>query len=720
LEKSIKSLIFATFQKHVNKMSVIQTIRNKYLGVLIGAMVLALVGFLAMDAVQSNSTSFFQKDRSLGSVNDTKLNSVEYNAMETEYLENAKAKEGKLSEDKINQTKDQAWTDYITEKLMQGEYEKLGLTVTDKELQDMLTGPYPDPYIQQLFSDQKTGTFNPQSVKDYLTQQLPQSKEPADRERWNKVEAQLIKQRLAQKYSSMLSAGLYTPKAQIENIVGERTSVSSINYVKIAYDTTISNVKVTDEEIFAYMNKYKTNFTLQDEMRRCEYVSFDIIPTTADTSLSLGKILELQNEFATSTNIGDVIVKGDGVIDNNYYVKGTAATPAMDSAISKSVGTVLGPIYEDGAYKLIRVMGKKNVPDSARASVIIIGVNENVKAETAEAKIDSLKEQVKKGYDFGALAKAFSDDKSNSDKGGDMGFVSAGSLPDGFRDSVFYGKVGDISKIDLPQGFALVKVTDQKMFKEASKLAVLSKTLAPSELTINTANNAANKFASAAKDKASFDAEVKKGNLTKRVAENIFENQRAVQGIEGSARELIRWVFENKKGAISTVINLPTKCIVANLTEVYEKGLAPAALARPSVEKEIIRQKKAKALIEKYKGINSLEAIASKAGTTIQTADTIILAGGANNVFGNEAKVVGASFNKANVGKVSSAIEGNDGIYFVNVKKIDTPPSTSISADQIEQTRMMLQNQTMQNLNNRLGELLKKKNKVVDGRSNFM
>jgi peptidyl-prolyl cis-trans isomerase D len=700
-------------------MSVIQTIRNKYLGVLIGAMVLALVGFLAMDAVQSNTSSFFQKDRTLGSVNGTKLNAQEYGDMEKEYIENAKTKEKNFDDDKLNESKDNAWNDYITEKLMQSEYEKLGITVTDKELQDMLTGPYPDPYIQQLFRDPKTGAFNPQSVKDYLTQQLPQSKEPGDRERWNKVEAQLIKQRMAQKYSSMLTNGVYTPKAQIENMLAERTSTAAISYVKVAYDTATAGIKITDEDINAYMNKYKSNFTLEESMRKCEYVAFDIIPTSADSGLSLGKINELQNEFATSTNISDVVVKGDGVIDNKFYVKGTAPTPAIDSALNKPVGTVVGPIYENGAFKLIRIMAKKNVPDSARASAIIIAINENVKKETAESKIDSLQKAAKAGADFAALAKAYSDDKSNSDKGGDLGFVSAESLPDGFRDSVFYGKVGDIAKILLPQGYALVKVTGQKDFKEASKIAVLSKTLAPSELTINTANNKAAKFAAAAKDKTSFDAAVKKENLMKRVAEGMFENQRAVQGIEGSAREVIKWVFENEKGAVSPVLNLQNKCVIATVTEVFEKGLAPAALARPSLEKELIRQKKAKMIAEKYKGMTSLEAIASKAGTQVLTADTVRLAG-ANEAIGNDAKLIGACFNKANLNKVSSAIEGNEGVYFINVKSQNIAPATTIPAAQIEQTRMMMQNQTMQNLNNRLGDLLKKKNKVVDGRSNFM
>ncbi len=719
MEKTRKSPIFATFQIHVNKMSVIQTIRNKYLGVLIGAMILALVGFLAMDAVQSNSTSFFQKDRSLGSVNGNNLNAIEYGEMEKEYIDNAKTKEKNLNEDKINETKDNAWNDYITEKLMQSEYEKLGITVTDKELQDMLTGPYPDPYIQQLFRDPKTGAFNPQSVKDYLTQQLPQSKEPADRERWKKVEDQLIKQRMAQKYSTLLSSGVYTPKPQIENMLVERTSSSSISYVKVPYDTSSAGIKVTDEDLVAYMNKYKSNFTLEEEMRKFEYVAFDITPTSADSANSLGKILQLQNEFTTSANIGDVIVKGDGVIDNKYYVKGTAPTPAIDSVISRPIGTVVGPIYEDGAFKLIRIMGKKNIPDSARASVILIAVSEAVKKDVAEAKIDSLQKAVKAGADFAALARTYSDDKSNNEKGGDMGFVSAEGLPDDFRDSLFYGQVGDVKKVLLSQGYALVKVTDQKMFKEASKVAVLSKTLAPSEQTINTANNKAAKFAAAAKDQASFDAAVKKDNLTKRLAEGVFANSRAVQGLPGSAREAVRWAFDNKKGAVSPVINLPNHCVIAKVLDIYPKGLAPAALVRPSLEKEIIRQKKAKQLIEKYKGMNSLEAIASKAGVTVLTADTVRMAG-ANEAVGNEAKLIGAAFNKANVGKVSTAIEGTDGLYFVNVKNINVAPATTIPVDQINQTRMMIQNQTMQNLNNKLGDLLKKKNKVVDGRSNFM
>ena len=176
-------------------MSVIQTIRNKYIGLVVGAIVIALVGFLVMDAMQSNVRSVFSGDQTLlANINGTRVEAKDFEALRNKYEENIKAREkGKtLSDEERNQATEQAWTDIVNETLVAEESEKLGLDLTDKELQDMLTGPYADPMVQQSFTDPNTGIFDPSKVSQYLNN-LSQDKTGAERAKWKDFEDAIIK-----------------------------------------------------------------------------------------------------------------------------------------------------------------------------------------------------------------------------------------------------------------------------------------------------------------------------------------------------------------------------------------------------------------------------------------------------------------------------------------------------------------------------------------------
>lgn len=176
-------------------MSVIQTIRNKYIGFVVGAIVIALIGFLVMDAMQSNVRSVFSGDQTLlADINGTRVEAKEFEALRSKYEENIKSREkGKtLTDEERTQASDQAWTDIVNETLVGHESEKLGIELTDKELQDMLTGPYADPMIQQSFSDPNTGIFDPSRVSQYLNN-LSQDKTGVERAKWKDFEDAIIK-----------------------------------------------------------------------------------------------------------------------------------------------------------------------------------------------------------------------------------------------------------------------------------------------------------------------------------------------------------------------------------------------------------------------------------------------------------------------------------------------------------------------------------------------
>jgi peptidyl-prolyl cis-trans isomerase D len=720
LVKQLKAL-FLHLLKRVNKMSVIQTIRkNSWL--MIGSIVVALIGFLLMDAFKKDGGGSRTSD-GLGAVNGTEISNTEFATIEQNYVNNARAKNPKVTEAELDEAKAQAWDDLVSEKLLNTEYDKLGIQVTDKELQGMLTSQYADPMIQQNFRDPATGVFDPSKVKQYLDN-LRTTKDTAQRKQWLSFEKGLIQQRLTQRYSSMLSMGTYMPKGAVEASYNERTAVASAEYVKVPY-TSIDDakVKVEDADVTAFMSKYKNAFTLEEPIRKAEYVAFDIIPTTTDTAASLGILNTGAAEFASAANTEEFIGKNsDEGFDKEYHAKGRGKSPMTDSMGNNAVGSVAGPYFEDGSFKMFKVLDKKSLPDSVRATHLLIAITKDMSETAAEAKIDSLMKTVQGGGDLAQLASQLSDDGGSKAKGGDLGYFAYGQMMPEFNEVCFMGSKGDLKKVKTNYGWHLVRVTDQKDFKPCAKIAVFAKSLKASENTMNTAYTKASQFYNGVKDKATFDAAVKKSGATKRVAEGMSQTQSTIQGL-GNAREVIRWAFnkDSKVGAVSDIKSvkdgLIDKYVVACLTETAEPGLAPASMLRDRLTADIRRQKKVKMIADQYKSATSLADIASKSGQTVATADTI--SGSNAGTLGNEQRVIGACFNKANTSKVSEGITGSDGVYFIKVKNI-TPSANKPTAEQILRDQMMYQMQTSQNLGRAIPMILKKKGKVTDNRGAFM
>lgn len=103
-------------------------------------------------------------------------------------------------------------------------------------------------------------------------------------------------------------------------------------------------------------------------------------------------------------------------------------------------------------------------PEQVRASHILIkvdpGADEAKKAE-ARTKIESLQTKLKKGEDFGALAKENSEGPSGP-KGGDLGFFGRGQMVKPFEDAAFTMKPGQVSNmVETRFGYHLIMVTER-------------------------------------------------------------------------------------------------------------------------------------------------------------------------------------------------------------------------------------------------------------------
>ena len=247
----------------------------------------------------------------------------------------------------------------------------------------------------------------------------------------------------------------------------------------------------------------------------------------------------------------------------------------------------------------------------------------------------------------------------------------------------------------------------------------MSKELQAGNPTIQAAFAKANTFIAKAKDAKSFTDAAKSMGKDKRVADNMTKSQQQIPGL-GSARDLSRWAFEAKIGAVSPIYNLENKCVIALLVGRQEKGTLPSIeTVKPQIENILKKDKKAEALIAKAKGKTTLDELAALGATTVKAADTVLMMGGGNNEIGYEPKVIGASFNKALINKVSPPIPGDQGVFFITVKSM----VDGVAADPKNMMYEMQKAQLQQNTSGQAAQIvpyvLKKKAKIEDNRATF-
>src|SRR6185295_16089353 len=84
-------------------------------------------------------------------------------------------------------------------------------------------------------------------------------------------------------------------------------------------------------------------------------------------------------------------------------------------------------------------------------------------SKQTRAKAEEVLKRARAGEDFAKLAKEFSTDPGNKDKGGDLGWFGKGAMVPAFEEAAFKLKPGEISDlVETPFGLHIIKLDDRK------------------------------------------------------------------------------------------------------------------------------------------------------------------------------------------------------------------------------------------------------------------
>lgn len=637
-----------------------------------------------------------------------------------------------LDQEQEKQIREEVWNMIVNEKLLVDRLKEMGLWVSDRETAELILGQgkQRDPIMQQIavFTDPQTRQFAPQAVREFFNTYMNTSDEARN---FGLYLEDIIKTNKAQsKYLTLITKGLNITRPEALQLYKDRVHVVDFNYLMKAYKSINDDeITVSEKDLKAYYDKNENNYK-QEHTRDIAYLTFEINPSKEDRAKDKETVKELKKEMQnidfddTDALITFARANSDNRFNNKFYAPGEYPVPEIDSLMQQAEkGDIIGPFEHDGQFKIAAVAGKFMVPDTAQASHILIAPDGREIADMTEARklIDSLETVIRNGGSFEALAEEFSFDTQSALEGGDLGKFTESEMIKSLSDSVFLGNTGELKKVETQYGLHLVKITYRSPEKQKVFPVIVGRDITPGKKTIDQAYAKAANFAAKATSIEAFDKEARALGITKRVATELSPSAQNIAGLENADR-ILSWAFNDKtkEGDVSEIIQNREQFIVAILSEIREKGIAPFEQVEDIIRREVIKNKKAeiisKELNEQSASETNLESLAGQTDAQFNTAKNIGFSSSAIPGLGAEPRVIGKAVSmKAN--EISEPIKGENGVFVVKVLSVtakeNIEPNETVN-DQLDAQRRLVFRAQQQVI-----QALKKRADIKDNRHKF-
>lgn len=704
-------------------MALINKIREKS-GIAVTVIAISLILFMVGgDLLGPNSILGGNNNQIVGEIDGKEINIKDFQSRVDGFRQNYEAQSGRsLNENELASLREQAWNQFVVDIAYKKQFDKLGLSVSDDELFDMVQGNHISPSILQAFSDPTSGRFDKNAVVNYLKnlKTLPIEQQKS----WVNFEKSLREERIRSKYENMLKLSTYIPKAQAEKEYMAQNTKATTRYLYVPYfsiaDTT---VKVTDSQLESYLSAHRSEYKGTDT-RSLEYVSFPVQPAKDDSTALYNEIKELARGLATAQNDSSY-AKMNSDIPLPMNMSLATMSDQLKEAVKTFVpGGVYGPFREGNTYFIYKYDGTRaDTVSSAKASHILIRAeNQSDSAKAAaRTRAEGILAQIRAGANFEALAATSSADPGSAQRGGDLGyFQNNGAMVKPFEEAVFSATApGLIPRLIESQfGFHIIKVTATKN-NTLYRIAAIGKTIAPSQATRDEAYRKADEFANSVKTKEQFDEAFKKNKaLVLATANRIPESATNINAIQ-NGREIVRWAFKDdtKINNVSQVFETEEQYVVAVLTGKSDQDNVKVDDFRDDLTTKVRNEIKAEQITAKLKGASGdLESVAKKygAGALIESANDISLATGFLTSAGFDPIALGKVFG-LKAGQKTDVFTGENGVFIMElINKTDAPKIADFTQNKTQLTQS-LESRSSYLVN----EAIRENAKIVDRRAKF-
>lgn len=670
-------------------MATLEKIRSKatLLVVVIG---IALLAFIIGDFLNSGQSFFMMNQNKVATVNGTEIGVEKYQERvnaRTEQMQNFYQQNGlAVPEGMSANVQMEVFEQMVNEQLMKEEFEALGMTVSDAELQDLLSGDNMHPEVVSAFTNPETGLFDRAAFDNYLnvifhpeengyTEAAQLEQIAAQRQAWLDMERYVAESRLSEKFMNLLMAAVTPNKVDAE--MAHATQAQSVDVVYAMQPfTTIADsmVEVSKSDLHAKYDKEKVRYEVP-ETRTLRYIAVDVRPSADDFAKVQEKVEMLYNTFATTNDVATIVDENSDKTYSDLFVA-VESLPAdvKEFVEGAQVGDATRPAFANDTYSMHRLIDTKVAPDSITIDVVTFAMG--------DARIDSVYNVLNNGGSFDNLGEEFSVMKD---------FVITEEMYQAlgreFIADVFAAGNNYFKTSSLGGANHIAKVVKRSAPIKKAKVATISIAVTPSVETETNLYNTLSSYVAKNNNMQQFIDSAYVAGYTIMPAD-CQASQAAIPGVQNS-RTLIHWAFNAKKGEISEIYEIGDRFVVATLEKVVKEGYRPMADMESTLTNMVRRDKKAALIVDQLAGVEKdINAYASVMNAKVDTAKFVSLAAPSIAGVGYEPVVAGAA-NGLEQGELSAPVIGNRGVYVVQV--VNKNPESRPYNEESEMARLAQQ-----------------------------
>ena len=691
---------------------------------------LALFAFIAEEMFRSCEATSNERRQQVGEVLGKKISVQDFQSLVEEYEDVLKMTQGRdnFSEEELNQIKDQVWQQFVNNTILEKEANKLGLTVTDEELQNVLKAGTNPMLMQTPFVNQETGRFDVTQLTKFLAdykkaQQTPEVAEQYQRmyNYWKFIEKQLRDNLLGQKYQTLLAQCLFSNPISAKMAFAGQNEESDIQLAALPYSTIKDDeVEVTDADLKKMYDERKEMFKQYVESRDIKYVDFQVVPSAADRTELNKSMAAAKEQLEAGMAPAEVVRKAQSAVPYQGFAVSRASLPTDVAAQidSLQVGQV-SKVFEtrfDNTLNVIKYIAKVQLPDSVEYRQIQVG---GESAEDAHKRADSIYTALKGGADFEALAKKYgqtADKQWLTSQMYERMTTIDGDTKEYLTALTTLG-ANELKNIELTQGNIILQVTARKNMIDKYDVAVVKHTIDFSKDTYSQAYNNFSQYVSENKTLEDLEKNAAKFGYNVQERKDLYNSEHTVAGLR-STRDAMKWIFDAKAGEVSPLYECGNNdhLLVIALTKVHPEGYRDLADVEDMVKPEVIRDKKFEKLAAKLAGVKSIDDAKAKGATVDSVRQITFSAPAFVQAAGASEPVLSGAVASMKAGDFTAApIKGNGAAYVFQVLAKKEREGAKFDA---KQQMAQLQQRALQAASRFMNELYFKAN-VKDNRYLF-